>query len=113
MSLSFIKGRFVTANKIYIHIIWFHLLQLKCSISMTEIDQDVFGDSDSDQSFHAFMAQELNKSVQREDISVKEYSSESENDGNSEEENNEEMDDEAELLEAGGNVQRQPEGSFG
>ena len=77
-----------------------------------KFDQDIFGDSDSDQSFHGFMAQELNESVQREDISVEEYSSESENDGNSEEENNEEMDNEAELLKAGGNVQRQPEGSL-
>ena len=77
-----------------------------------KFDQDIFGDSDSDQSFPGFMAQELNESVQREDISVEKYSSESENDGNSEEEKNEEMDDEAELLEAGGNVQRRPEGSL-
>ena len=40
-------------------------------------NQDIFGDSDSDQSFHGFTAQELNESVPREDISVKEYSSES------------------------------------
>ena len=72
-----------------------------------KFDQDIFGDSDSDQSFHGFMAQELNESVQMEDISVEEYSSESEKENWMME-----MDDEAELLEAGGNVWRQPEGSL-
>ena len=76
---------------------------------MAEVNHYIFADSDSDQSFHGFTAEELNESIPREDISVEEYSSESENEGNSEEENGEETDDEAELLQAGGNVQRQPE----
>ena len=44
---------------------------------MADVDQDIFGGSDSYQSFHGFTAQELNESVPREDISVEEYSSES------------------------------------
>ena len=48
---------------------------------MAEVDHDIFGDSDSDQSFHGFTAEELNESIPREDISVEEYSSESENEG--------------------------------
>ena len=44
---------------------------------MVDLDQDIFGDSNSDQSFHGFTAQELNESIQREDISFEEYSSES------------------------------------
>ena len=43
---------------------------------MVDLDQDIFGDSNSDQSFHGFTAQELNESIQREDISFEEYSSE-------------------------------------
>ena len=49
----------------------------KSSINTADVDQDIFGDSDSDQSYHGFTAQELNESVPREDISVKEHSSES------------------------------------
>ena len=57
----------------------FCLLRLaaETSISMADVDQDIFGDSDSYQSFHGFTAQELNESFPREDISVEEYSSES------------------------------------
>ena len=80
MLLSFIKTRFLTANKIYIHVFGFiFICNCKSSISKADIDQDISGDSDSDQSFHGFMAQELNESIPREDISVKEYSSESVN----------------------------------
>ena len=95
------KTRFLTANKTYIHVFGFIFCNCKPSISMAEVDHDIFGDSDSDQSFHGFTAEELNESIPREDISVEEYSSESENEGNSEEENGEETDDEAELLQAG------------
>ena len=42
---------------------------------MAEVDHDIFGDSNSDQSFHGFTAEELNESIPREDISVEEYSS--------------------------------------
>ena len=40
---------------------------------MVDVDQDIFGDSNSDQSFHGFTAQELNESIPREDISVEKY----------------------------------------
>ena len=64
------------------------------SISMVDFYQDIFSDS-----FHGFMAQELNES--------------SENEGDSEEENGEETDNEAKVLQAGGNVQRLPDLEFG
>ena len=79
------KTRFLTANKIYIHVFGFIFCNCKSSISMAEVDHDIFGDSNSDQSFDGFTAEELNESIPREDISVEEYSSESENEGNSEE----------------------------